>query len=64
LNSTPKRESSNMFDTSKHKFYSSMTDFNKKMEYDTSFTPKAICPDSILKLASSKVQLKEFKEFK
>jgi len=53
-----------MFDTSKHKFYSSMTDFNKKMEYDTSFTPKAICPDSNLKLASSKVQLKEFKEFK
>ena len=53
-----------LFDTSKEKFYSSMTNFAHKMANDPSFTPKAICPDTSTALKSNKKQFEEFRQLK
>ena len=55
LNSTPKQDKNwSLYDTSKDRFYSSMSDFNKKIGDGESFTPKAICPEFNSGLKTSK----------
>ena len=41
-----------------------MTNFAHKMSNDTSFTPKAICPDTSTSLKTNKRQFEEFKQLK